>query len=179
MKLYSLTFSLDESLLSIEDYQLNNFDLISYWAGNKDSLQNISSLKLTTDFKKYHTSDLVGNPLSLLLISSKAFDALNSLFSSENISHQIEILEQNGGNKESFYLFTPEMKSDCLDENKSSFLDSETIIQPVIKKSCAIAKSHIFRLKEFPEIVVVDEFFIDAVNKNNLSGFEFTAIEIS
>ncbi|KZN31595.1 imm11 family protein [Pseudoalteromonas luteoviolacea] len=178
MKFYELTYSDDEGLLSVEDYDLNGFDISSYWDGDYGSLEEISKVDFSFHQSGFKKSDLIGNPLGLILISEKAYEKLRLLVKNQSIFSKVSLLNLDSSEKELFYILTPVNTLNCLEMNLTEFLDEETVITPVLDSKKVSPDSLIFKVDGCTNIVVINELVMNSIKENKLDGFDFIELKV-
>lgn len=109
------------NLSSVCDYEVGSFDFTRLWHGDRIRACELEEVTLFLDSKKI-LPDIVGNPLSLLILSEKLVDLLELKDGAEVQVFRFPLFRQERGKKstlDGFRLVNPILRLDCLDQERS------------------------------------------------------------
>ena len=162
--------------LSVIDYELNSFDLVSYWLGVELGKINTNDLFLRVGESRKKT-DYISGPLSILLFSAELVDFFDE-YSSKDIEFKNIVAYSSSGSKLSnYYLVNTKSTIDCLNYENSTIMptggDDFDVIEPVIVESKVPKNVSVFRAKHVTGCVFIRRKLAALVKKRNFCGIDF------
>lgn len=172
---YQITFNPEnEELLSVSDYNLSGFDVIKSWnAGAIDVPKNI---ELWINPSANAPADLVGNPLSWLIVSMKFADAIHLNIASHAQLIQVDLkYKYSNSPAQKYFLLHPTAEYGCLHREKSDISVSKSGRVSIVGKLSILTSNipenvHVFRIQESPGNILIPERIAEVVIQNRFTG---------
>jgi hypothetical protein len=170
-----------DDLLSIIDYETDKIDLLKFWTDERLNQKEVLEMRLIVDTKDDEISDVVGNPLSLLILSEKLISIISG-FTKDDVQFLKPNLMFDKNTIDRFKIMHTIKSIECLDmENSgiSSYGDSgiSVIGHTAIFSSKVPEDTHIFRLKEDLNTIIVSDELAQSLVGKNINGLAFAQCE--
>jgi hypothetical protein len=162
--------------MAISDYEINPSDILKLWDTEILSLDFVNSIKLFIK-KNNPNTDLVGNPLSLTIISEKLYNIIAYYIENDVQTFDIKLINSN--NTISGYKLIHPIKSfKCVNFDISDVIysnDNEISCIPklVINKDKVKDSIHIFRLDEVKTDIIFSDFLAKLLIGKSINGVAF------
>ncbi|MGC3967435.1 MAG: hypothetical protein QM775_08720 [Pirellulales bacterium] len=155
---------------AVDDYELDSEVIQKLWTGNRIRTWHPEKLHITVDHGT--KADLLGNPLSWLIVSSRVQKVLDKI-----AARQVQVLPlpiiRNGSRKRSDYSVVNVLGTlDVVAGNgkRRQKIAIDKIVLDVEKIPCA---ANIIRLETHPLLTVVSESLFDALADSGATGISF------
>lgn len=167
-----------EDLLSISNYDIEGKYLIDLWNTNELDF-DINKFNFYIDNKYNPKSDIIANPLSLLIFSDRIINIIKPLIKNDVKLVDINIVnDKNGEFVKGYKLIHPLKSISCLNKDKSNIsLDEEGNLS--LLGNCTLDKNkiddkiNIFRLKEDDSTIIFSDNLAKSLIGKEIYGLAF------
>lgn len=156
-RVFKLLLDANYEGVNVSSYELGGFDYGGLWRGDV-GIDLPEGLRLELDLSRPYT-DVVGNPLSLWLVTARVIDVVNTLCTDEEVEvHELPVFDGRTGEVvRGYYLMNPLLIVECLDMERSVLVRNRggqiaSVGEPVLRGATT---HHIFRAAECPWTIFV------------------------
>lgn len=175
-----LAFDSDrDDLVTVADYELGGFDIVSFWRGSPLMTGIPESLRIYVDNDMKVLPDYMGNPLALPICSQRFSEHLVSYASSDIELHSAPLFRSGADERLGGYVMVNAVrKVPCLDVERSQVgYAQDGSLSAVFKYTIASRKvpadMHIFRVAEHPYSILFSDELAQSLRGKGMSGVAF------
>jgi len=167
----------------IEDYDVGDFNLTELWDGKRIATGIPDSVVLyMSQWGK--PADYLFNPLSWPIVSERLLGIIWTLVEPDVQILDVTIVRESDKRKVPGYkLMNITQRINCLDHQQSTILkeDDGSIrsIPEICVKSDRVGEHHIFRLDEYPHIILVSDEWAQSLVGKRIRGLAFERCNVS
>jgi hypothetical protein len=178
-RFYLVTAKSDKTKTAVTRYTMGNFPLWDFVTGNSDA--DPSTLAMIVDDKK-EWCDIVGTPLSLIVVSTKFRDLLVANGFNVDGAVPTRLTGESGESYHSFYSISRAPVLECLDRERSVFRVGDDGLLASLSKVAIVPQGvpddcHAFRIRDWPAYFVVDDIVKRSAEASGVTGVYYVACD--
>jgi hypothetical protein len=173
-----------DDLTTVVDYNLNDVDITDFWHAKKLDEKLPEKMELFVDDLNTDETDVMGNPLSLLIFSKRLLNILMPIIKEDIQIFNAPLINNKDREKiKNFYIIHPFKEFKCIDLEKTrhKYITAKHVLMPfnplyIINKQVPL-DINFFRTKEHNNSRIVTNSILDLLNGKKINGIAFLKCE--